>query len=57
MTSDVDILVEFDRPIGLAFVQLADELEELLDAKVDLVSHRAIQPRMMKHIEPDLIYV
>ena len=57
MTSDIDILVEFDRPIGLAFIQLADELEQLLDAKVDLVTRRAIQPRMMKYIEPDLIYV
>jgi uncharacterized protein len=56
-SSDLDILVEFDRPIGLAFVTLADELEELLGVKVDLVSKRAVHPRMMTLIEQELIYV
>jgi len=55
--SDVDILVEFERPIGLDFVSLADELEEILGVKVDLVTPYAIKPRMMKYIERDLIYV
>jgi len=35
--SDLDILVEFNRPIGLDFVDLADELENILNLKVDLV--------------------
>ena len=55
--SDIDILVEFDRPIGLAFVDLAEEIEQLLKIKVDLVSKRAIKPRMLKSIEQELIYV
>ncbi|MGH2574416.1 MAG: nucleotidyltransferase family protein, partial [Ignavibacteria bacterium] len=36
--SDVDILVEFNEPIGLEFVSLAEELESILNEKVDLVS-------------------
>lgn len=56
-SSDIDILVEFDKPIGLAFIDLAEDLEKLLDAKVDLVSKRAIKPRMLKSIEQDIIYV
>lgn len=56
-TSDLDIMVEFDRPIGLTFVDLALDLESLLKVKVDLVSKKAIKPRMLKMIERELIYV
>ena len=28
--SDIDVMVDFSRPIGLEFVTLAEELEELL---------------------------
>uniref|UniRef100_A0A832G6G4 Nucleotidyltransferase n=1 Tax=Ignavibacterium album TaxID=591197 RepID=A0A832G6G4_9BACT len=55
--SDVDILVEFEEPIGLEFVSLADELEEILGVKVDLVTPNSIKPRIMKYIKQDLIYV
>jgi uncharacterized protein len=44
--SDVDLLVELSRPLGLEFVALADYLEEKLSRKVDLATfdafHRAI---------------
>ena len=53
--SDVDILVEFDRPIGLKFVTLADDIEYLLNIRVDLVSRKAIKPRMWKYIAQELI--
>lgn len=55
--SDVDILVEFSEPIGLDFVLLADELELLLGNKVDLVSSKAVKPKLKKYIEEELIYV
>ena len=55
--SDVDILVEFEKPIGLDFVMLADELEEIIGVKVDLVTPNAIKPRMLEYIKQDLIYV
>jgi hypothetical protein len=55
--SDVDILVEFESPVGLEFIDLADELEKLLNLKVDLVSRKAINPKMMEYISKDLIYV
>lgn len=56
-SSDIDVLVEFDRPIGFQFIDLADDLERLLNAKVDLVSKKAIRPRMLHLIEQDLVYV
>jgi uncharacterized protein len=55
--SDVDVMVDFSQPIGLAFVDLADELEQLLQMKVDLVSRGGIKPKYFSAIEPDLIYV
>ena len=55
--SDIDVMVEFSKPIGLAFVDLADELEVLLQLKVDLVSRGGIKPKYFSVIEPDLIYV
>ncbi len=57
--SDLDILVEFDGPIGLEFVSLHDLLEEWLGVKVDLVSKNAVtqSPRLWAYIKKDLIYV
>ncbi|MBS1778260.1 MAG: nucleotidyltransferase family protein [Bacteroidetes bacterium] len=55
--SDVDILVELKNPIGIRFIDLADELETLLHRKVDLVSRKGIKPKYFASIEPDLIYV
>ena len=55
--SDVDVIVAFFQPIGLAFVDLADELEHLLQMKVDLVSRNTIKPKYFTVIESDLIYV
>jgi predicted nucleotidyltransferase len=55
--SDVDILVEFSEPIGLDFSLLADELETILNEKVDLVSRKAVKPKYLRYIEKDLQYV
>jgi len=55
--SDVDILVEVDPAVGLAFVDLAERIEEVLGLPVELVSHRAVKPNKMKSVEQDLIYV
>ncbi len=55
--SDIDILVEFEKPIGLDFVLLADELEKILQIKVDLVSRGALKPRAFDAIKKDIIYV
>jgi hypothetical protein len=49
--SDVDLLVEFERPIGLfEFVRLQLYLEELLGRRVDLVTPDAVRPVMRERI-------
>ena len=55
--SDVDIMVEFNDKIGIRFIDLAEEIENLIGAKVDLVSKNGIKERYYKAIESDLIYV
>jgi len=55
--SDLDILVEFNRPIGLEFIDLADELEQILKLKVDLVSKKGLKDHHLKSIEKELEYV
>ena len=55
--SDVDILVDIDPSVGLEFVTLAEQIEELLGLPVELVSKLAIKPNKLKYIEQDLVYV
>ena len=55
--SDIDILVEFNGPIGIEFVDLAEELEKILHSKVDLISKNGIKKVYFDYIEKDLIYV
>ena len=55
--SDIDIMVDFSQPIGIEFIDLADELEKLLDRKVDLVSKAGIRPQYYQAIESDIRYV
>jgi predicted nucleotidyltransferase len=57
-TSDVDILVEFDRPVGLIeFVRLKNYLSDLLGVKVDLVMKKALKPRIGQRILSEVLYV
>jgi len=55
--SDIDILVEFDRSIGIEFIDLADEIESLFGTNVDLVSKNGIKKSYYDNIKNDLIYV
>ena len=57
--SDVDILVELERPIGWEIVDLHDYLEDVLGIRVDLVTLGALKrkPWLWKSVQEDLIYV
>jgi predicted nucleotidyltransferase len=49
--SDVDLLVEFERPVGLfEFARLKLYLEELLDRQVDLVTPEALRKELREGI-------
>jgi hypothetical protein len=57
--SDVDILVEFNRPVGLfGFMELEFFLEKLLDArKIDLVTRGALKPRIGRQILSEVVMI
>ncbi len=57
-TSDVDVLVEFEEPVGLfEFMDLEEYLTGLLGVKVDLVSKKALKPHIGKHILEEVISI
>ena len=56
-TSDVDIIVEFSKPVGIEFIDLADFLETHIRRKVDLVSRKGIKDKYFKEIEREIMYV
>lgn len=54
--SDVDILVEFSKPVGFfAFLDLEEYLKKILGIKVDLVTKKALKPRIGKYILEEMV--
>lgn len=57
-TSDVDLLVEFNRPVGyFGLFALQDYLEKLLGCPVDLGTPDSLKPYMRERVMQDLIHV
>jgi len=59
--SDIDLIVEFERPIGLRFVELVEHLETVFGRKVDLLTPAGIQgirrKDVAKAINESVLYV
>jgi uncharacterized protein len=57
-TSDVDVLVEFERqPTFAQYCEMKDFLESLVGRRVDLVTRRGLKPRAWQSVRQDLIDV
>jgi len=56
-SSDVDILIDFERPIGVEFIDVSYFLEKEFSRKVDVVSLKGIKEKYFKEIEKDIVYV
>ncbi len=61
INSDVDLVVDFYKPIGLRFIEFVDYLERLLGKKVDVLTKEGIRNIRVKkvsiEIEKNIIYV
>jgi hypothetical protein len=59
--SDIDLVVEFERPLGLRFIEFAEYLEQVLQTPVDLLTPAGLQmmrdPRLAREIEESIVYV
>ena len=54
--SDIDILVEFDKPTFDNFINLSLYLEELFGRKVDLVTIKGLSPYISPIIEKEVVW-
>jgi predicted nucleotidyltransferase len=54
--SDVDLLVEFNRPVGFEFIHLKLYLESVIGRKVDLVTEDALKPLIKDQILSEVQY-
>lgn len=59
--SDIDLIVEFERPIGFRFIDFVDYLENLLGHKVDVLTPAGVQniriERVARSISQSIVYV
>jgi uncharacterized protein len=56
--SDVDVLVEYVRPVGWTELARAEVyLEALFEARVDLMTWDELKPLVRRYVEPELIRV
>ncbi len=59
--NDVDLIVEFEKPIGLKFIKLSDHIEKVLGNKVDILTPAGIESIRIKKIaegiKKSIVYV
>jgi len=57
--SDIDILVELDhtKPIGFKFFSYQEELEQILQKKVDLVSYDGLSEYIKPFVDKDKVLI
>ena len=56
--SDLDLVVEFEQPIGMmAFVNLRNLIADRLGIRVDLVTPAGLHPLIRDHVMHEVVYV
>lgn len=59
--SDIDLIAEFDQPLGLRFVEFTDYLEQLFNTPVDVITPAGIRairnPQIAQGINNSVVYV
>lgn len=55
--SDIDLLIELEKPIGWKFFSLEIYLEEIFGRKIDLVTKNALRERLKEDILNKVNYV
>jgi uncharacterized protein len=59
--SDIDLVVEFDRPIGMKFMDFSDYLQSLFNRRVDVLTLAGVEgirnKRIAEEIRGSILYV
>jgi len=58
--SDIDLVVEFEKPIGLTFMDLIEYLEKIFQKRVDILTEAGIQSirikKVAEYIQRSIVY-
>jgi len=54
--SDIDFLVEFEKPDFDSFMDLAFFLEDLFERKVELITKGSLSPHIEPYVEKELVW-
>lgn len=52
--SDIDIFIEFEKPIGFKFIELAQYLERLFSKRVDILTLEGVRGIRLKKVAADI---
>lgn len=55
--SDIDLLVELERPSFDDYMELRIFLEDLFEKKIDLITTQSVKPRLKPYIEKEVEYI
>jgi uncharacterized protein len=55
--SDIDILIDYEKPLGWEFFDIQDLLHEHLNRKIDLVTFYALKKQLKEGILKQVIFV
>jgi len=56
--SDIDLLVEFSKPVGLIhLINTEHQFEDILNKKIDLITKNGLSKHIKPYIENDLITI
>ena len=53
-SSDIDLLIEFERPLGLQFVDLVEYLEHILGRRVDVLTPEGVRGIRVARVARDI---
>ncbi len=53
----IDVMVEFSDPVGMRFIDLEEELEKILNHKVNLVARKSLSSKYFRTLKRDMIYI
>jgi predicted nucleotidyltransferase len=55
--SDIDIMIEFERPVGWKFFSLEKYLEKMLERKIDLVTSNTLKEPIKPFVLSQIQYI
>jgi len=53
--SDIDLIIEFEKPIGLKFIELCDYLESIFNRRVDVLTPDGLENIRIKEISDNIL--